>query len=80
VRRQIANIPEIKAVDVVGTTNGIAKLRAYTKSGKPAATAVADIVRNNALPVQEIFVEQGSLDDVFWDMTATGPAPGAGRA
>lgn len=80
VRRHIANIPDVKSVDLVGTTDGIAKLRAYPKRGKPVATAVADVVRRDALPVREIFVEQGSLDDVFWDMTAADAAPGVGRA
>jgi ABC-2 type transport system ATP-binding protein len=80
IRRRIANIPEVKSVVVVGTVDGISKLCAYPKSGNPIATGVADIVRNDSLPVQEIFVEQGSLDDVFWDMTASGSAPGAGRA
>jgi hypothetical protein len=50
------------------------------KRGKPIATEVADLVRTAGLPVQEIFVEQGSLDDVFWDMTAADSAGKDGRA
>jgi len=80
VRRRIANIPDVKSVALVGTVDGITKLCAYPKSGRPIATGVADLVRKDSLPIQEMFVEQGSLDDVFWDMTASGPAPGAGRA
>jgi ABC-2 type transport system ATP-binding protein len=80
IRHRVADIPAVKSVAVVGTVDGVTKLCAYPKSGKPIATGIADIVRGDGLPVQEIFVEQGSLDDVFWDMTASDSAPGAGRA
>lgn len=70
IRRRVENLAEVKSVDMVGAVDGIAKLRAYPKSGKVLATQVAEVIRNGDLPVQEIFVEQGSLDDVFWDMTA----------
>lgn len=78
--RRIANLAAVKAVDAIGTVDGITKLRVSPKRGTPIATDVADLVRSAALPVQEIFVEQGSLDDVFWDMTAAGSAGGDGRA
>ena len=80
IRRRIANIAAVKSVAIVDTIDGISKLRAYPKSGKPIATDVADVVRKDGLPVQEIFVEQGSLDDVFWDMTAADSAQGVSRA
>lgn len=78
--RRIANLAAVKAVDAIGTVDGITKLRVSPKRGTPIATDVADLVRSAALPVQEIFVEQGSLDDVFWDMTAAGSAGGDDRA
>ena len=53
-------------------------MRAYPKSGKALTTQLAEVIRKGDLPVQEIFVEQGSLDDVFWDMTAA-DAGKAGR-
>lgn len=80
IRRRIANLANVKTVDAIGTVDGITKLRVSPKRGKPIATDVADLVRSAALPVQEIFVEQGSLDDVFWDMTAADSAGGDGRA
>jgi ABC-2 type transport system ATP-binding protein len=80
IRRKIANLANVKTVDPIGTADGITKLRISPKRGKPIATDVADLVRSAALPVQEIFVEQGSLDDVFWDMTAADAGGGAGRA
>ena len=80
VRRRIANLPDVRSVSIVGTVDGVSKLQAIPKSGRPIATAVADLVRTNALPVQEIFVEQGSLDDVFWDMTASDAPKGSARA
>lgn len=78
--RRIANLASVKAVDAIGTVDGITKLRVSPKRGTPIATDVADLVRSAVLPVQEIFVEQGSLDDVFWDMTAAGSAGGNDRA
>ena len=80
VRRRIANLPDVKAVEIIGTVDGISKLRVLPKRARSIATDVADLVRSATLPVQEIFVEQGSLDDVFWDMTAADSRPGAGRA
>ena len=70
IRHQLENLAAVKSVEIVGTVDGISKLRAYPKNGKALATQVAEVVRNGDISVQEIFVEQGSLDDVFWDMTA----------
>lgn len=80
VGKRIANLPNVKAVDTIGTVDGITKLRVSPKRGKVIATEVADLVRSAGLPVQEIFVEQGSLDDVFWDMTAADTAGRDSRA
>jgi ABC-2 type transport system ATP-binding protein len=80
VRRRLANLPDVKAVEIIGTVDGISKLRVLPKRARSIATDVADLVRSATLPVQEIFVEQGSLDDVFWDMTAADSRPGAARA
>lgn len=80
VRRRIANLPDVKAVEIIGTVDGISKLRVLPKRARSIATDVADLVRSATLPVQEIFVEQGSLDDVFWDMTGADSRPGADRA
>lgn len=80
IRRRIANLPDVKAVEIIGTVDGISKLRISPKRARSIATDVADLVRSATLPVQEIFVEQGSLDDVFWDMTAADSRPGASRA
>jgi ABC-2 type transport system ATP-binding protein len=80
IRRRIANLPDVKAVEIIGTVDGISKLRISPKRARSIATDVADLVRSATLPVQEIFVEQGSLDDVFWDMTAADSRPGAARA
>jgi ABC-2 type transport system ATP-binding protein len=74
--KRIINLPGVKTVEAIGTVDGITKLRASPKRGEPIATEVADLVRSAGLPVREMFVEQGSLDDVFWDMTA---ADSAGR-
>jgi ABC-2 type transport system ATP-binding protein len=80
IRRKIANLPDVKAAEIIGTVDGISKLRISPKRAKSIATDVADLVRSAALPVQEIFVEQGSLDDVFWDMTMGHSGGGASHA
>ena len=76
IAKRINNLPTVKAVDTVGTVDGITKLRVLPKRGKAIAAEVGDFVRSGGLSVQEMFIEQGSLDDVFWDMTA---ADSAGR-
>jgi ABC-2 type transport system ATP-binding protein len=80
IRRRIANLPDVKTAEIIGTVDGVSKLRISPKRAKSIATDVADLVRSAALPVREIFVEQGSLDDVFWDMTVANPGGGSGRA
>ena len=76
IAKRINNLPTVKAVDTVGTVDGITKLRVLPKRGKAIAAEIGDFVRSGGLSVQEMFIEQGSLDDVFWDMTA---ADSAGR-
>ena len=78
--KRVTNLPGVKAVETIGTVDGITKLRASPKRGRPIATEVADLVRSAGLPVREMFVEQGSLDDVFWDMTAADSAGKDSRA
>lgn len=80
IRRRIANLPDVKTSEIIGTVDGVSKLRISPKRAKSIATDVADLVRSAALPVREIFVEQGSLDDVFWDITVANPGGGSGRA
>ncbi len=80
IRRRIANLADVKMAEIIGTVDGVSKLRISPKRAKSIATDVADLVRSAALPVQEIFVEQGSLDDVFWDMTMGRSGDGANRA
>ena len=72
VRQQVANVPDVKSVEILRVEDGIARLRAAPRQGKPIATAIAELARSRDIAIQEFFVEQGSLDDVFWDMTATG--------
>lgn len=69
IRQRLAGLAEVKAAEIIDTVDGISKLRISPERAKSIATDVAELVRSNALPVQEIFIEQGSLDDVFWDMT-----------
>lgn len=71
VRNRIIRIPEVQSVDTVASVDGISRLRVLPRAAQSIATAVTEVVRSDSLPVQEIFVEQGSLDDVFWDMTAS---------
>lgn len=80
IRHKLESLAEVKSVDIVETSDGLSKLRAYPKAGKILATQVAGIIRGGDIPVQEIFVEQGSLDDVFWDMTAADAGKAGSRA
>jgi ABC-2 type transport system ATP-binding protein len=71
VRGALSVVAGVKAVETVGTVNGVLQLRAIPKNGAGIVTDVASAIRQKALAVDEIFVERGKLDDVFRQITSS---------
>ncbi len=71
VRDALASASSIERVEMVGQVNGHLELRAIPRNGVTIAGDVAALMREKAVPVEEIFVERGKLDDVFRQITTT---------
>lgn len=59
----------VDRVEMMERVNGHISLRAIPKNGKPIAADVAALLREHSLPVEELFVQRGRLDDVFRQIT-----------
>jgi ABC-2 type transport system ATP-binding protein len=57
------------SVETVGTPNGHLLLRAIPHQKTMTATEVAAVLRAQNIPVDELYVERGRLDDVFRKIT-----------
>ncbi|MEE8393035.1 MAG: ABC transporter ATP-binding protein [Rhodospirillales bacterium] len=73
-RSSITGLGGIEKVDIVDVVKGEARLRVYPKGGKPIAGEISDLINSRNIPVREIFVEKGSLDEVFRKITTSGEA------
>ncbi len=62
---------DVDRVETLEEANSHVALRAIPKNGKTIAADVASLLRNEAVPVEELFVERGKLDDVFRQITTT---------
>jgi ABC-2 type transport system ATP-binding protein len=56
-------------VETLGRPNGHFLLRAIPKQKDLAAAEVAALLRAQNIPVDELYVEKGRLDDVFRQIT-----------
>jgi ABC-2 type transport system ATP-binding protein len=59
----------IARIETLEQADSHVALRAIPKNGRAIATDVASLLREKAVPVQELFVERGKLDDVFRQIT-----------
>jgi gliding motility-associated transport system ATP-binding protein len=75
VRGALAGLAGVKEIETVGAENGRLQLRAIPqngpRNGAGIVTDVASAIRQQALAVDEIFVERGKLDDVFRQITSS---------
>ncbi len=55
----------VGTVETVSKANGHIQLRAVPRDGAVDATEVAALLRAQSIPVDELYVERGRLDDVF---------------
>lgn len=65
----IEGLPEVVAVEVMSRTDGAIRLRVRPNDGEQIGLRIGEFVRSKSLPVRELFIEQGSLDEVFWSIT-----------
>ncbi|MFM9940242.1 MAG: ABC transporter ATP-binding protein [Hyphomicrobiaceae bacterium] len=68
----LRTLPNVDKIDRVGTpTVGSVQLRVTPKAAARATIAaeVAGLIRDKSLPVAELFVERGKLDDIFRRIT-----------
>ncbi len=61
----------IKSIKKSKTRDGGVSLRIRPKNSGLIATDVADVIRSKKIPVREMFVDRGSLDDVFRKITTS---------
>ena len=71
VKAALGAVSSIEKVETIGTTNGQLQLRALPRNGAGIVTDIASVIRQNALIVDEIYVERGKLDDVFREITTS---------
>ena len=83
VRDALAGVAGVAKVEITGNTNGAVEMRAIptasmVQSGKTIATDVAAMLREKGIEVEELYIEKGSLDDMFRQVTSGGIWPSAG--
>jgi ABC-2 type transport system ATP-binding protein len=74
ISKALSALSEIAGVETAGKADGHVRLRALPKGAGSPAKAVADLLRREALSVEEIYVEHGKLDDVFREITMSAQA------
>jgi ABC-2 type transport system ATP-binding protein len=65
----LAGLPQARAVETAGVVNGVANLLVVPEPGQDVAGALDELIRGNRFAVESLVVEQGSMDDVFRDLT-----------
>ena len=71
VKQRVEALQEVAKVETVGKPNGSIRLRAFPSKGVAIAPRIANLLRDNSLPIDEIYIEQGKLDDVFRQLTTS---------
>ncbi|MGE0627361.1 MAG: ABC transporter ATP-binding protein [Hyphomicrobiaceae bacterium] len=67
----LASLPAAAGVEIAGKPNGAVVLRVLPKSDQTIGASAASILRERAIDAEEIFIEKGSLDDVFRQITSS---------
>jgi ABC-2 type transport system ATP-binding protein len=68
-RNAIAALDPVREVEVNGPVDGTAELLVLPRNGIDIAPEVVALLRSDGVPVQELVVERGRLDDVFRELT-----------
>ena len=72
----LEKLPGIARVEIMskagdGKPAGAVALRAFPQADRQIATAVATLMREQGIDVEELYVEKGRLDDVFRQITSS---------
>ncbi|MEN2494922.1 MAG: Linearmycin resistance ATP-binding protein LnrL [Hyphomicrobiaceae bacterium hypho_1] len=65
------NLVGVIDVEEISRHNGRVRLRVFPKSQISIVDEIAELVRNQSIAVDELFVERGKLDDVFRQVTSS---------
>jgi ABC-2 type transport system ATP-binding protein len=79
-RRHFEGLSSVRSVDGIGLADGVQRLRIMPKNAGLIAADVGELARAKNIPMREMFVERGALDEVFRDITTGGANKGAGDA
>jgi ABC-2 type transport system ATP-binding protein len=69
VTNALSALANVQSVERLAKENGHIQLRALPKNGAAIASDVAAVLAERSLPVAELYVERGRLDDVFRKIT-----------
>jgi ABC-2 type transport system ATP-binding protein len=76
--RALSSASMVARVETVGKPNGHMLLRAIPREKTMTSAEIAAVLRAQNIPVDELYVERGRLDDVFRQITM--PEEGSGNA
>lgn len=68
-RDLIAQVAHVRTVETIGAVNGVARLRVVGDGGRQIVTAVGAVLHAHDLPVEDLRMERGRLDEVFRQIT-----------
>tara|TARA_B100001996_G_scaffold251493_1_gene195110 strand:- start:89 stop:1060 length:972 start_codon:yes stop_codon:yes gene_type:complete len=69
----IEAIPNVSAIEFLPINNedkNVSRLRVFPKNSSSIAGAIGELLRSKDIPIHEMFIERGTLDDVFRKITA----------
>jgi ABC-2 type transport system ATP-binding protein len=70
-RAALQQLGAVAKVETVSKSNGSVRLRALPDGGDPITADIAEMVKKKRIPVEEMVVEHGRLDDVFREITTS---------
>jgi ABC-2 type transport system ATP-binding protein len=66
----ISAVAGVRNIETLEQWDGQVRLRVFPKHGESIGTQIGELIQARDLRIRELFVEQGSLDDMFWEITA----------
>lgn len=70
-RNALKSLKTVAGVETVSKANGSVRLRALPRGEEPVTADIADMVKKKRIPVEEMVVERGRLDEVFRQITTS---------
>lgn len=71
-RESISAIAGVRNVETLDQRDGQVRMRVFPKNGGSIGTQIGELIQVREFRIHELFVEQGSLDDMFWEITEAG--------